>query len=188
MPERWFRFSFDVVRVVYMNQVYKFFLAVVLAAAILPASAEILSMASDLQRDGVVSKRGGMPIMVFYMSTSCSYCDEVKDLYLEPMVHSGQYNGRLIIRMVDTEGIEYLRDFGGKRMDHEDFADDQGASFTPVLKFYNYKGDELVPELLGYSSPDFYLAYLESAIETSIDMLHPPAKTTNASIDGVYQH
>ena len=100
-----------------MNRVYKFFLAVVLAVALLPASAEILPMASDLQRDGVASKRGGMPIMVFYMSTSCSYCDEVKDLYLEPMVSSGQYNGRLIIRMVDTEGTEYLRDFGGKRMD-----------------------------------------------------------------------
>ena len=162
-----------------MNRVQQILLAALFAVLALPASAEILPRASDLQRDGVTSKRSGMPIMVFYMSTGCSYCEDVKDLYLEPMVRSGQYNGRLIIRMVDIDGSDYLRDFRGKRMDHEEFADDQGASFTPLLKFYDYKGDELVPELLGYTSPDFYLAYLESAIEISINKLRPRTKTAN---------
>jgi len=145
----------------------------------LPAWAEILPLASDLRQDGKISERDGTPIVIFYMSTSCAYCEEVRELYLEPMVRSGQYKGRLMIRMVDIEGSEYLRDFSGKRMDHEEFADDQDASFTPVLKFYDHKGKELVPELLGYSSPDFYLAYLESAIETSINKLRSHTRTAN---------
>ncbi len=164
-----------------MQRIHQIVLALIMAATSFSVCADSLPLAADLQRDGVESKRNGMPIMVFYMSTSCPYCEEVLDIYLEPMMNSGQYDGRLIIRMVDIEGSNYLRDFGGKRMDHEDFADDQGAGFTPLLKFYDHKGDELVPELLGYTSPDFYLAYLEGAIERSIDKLRPPTKTAKAA-------
>lgn len=161
-----------------MNRIHLILLATLFAVMALPASADGLLLATNLQHDGVLSKRDGTPIMVFYMSDDCSYCEEVRDLYLEPMVDDKQYQGRLIIRMVNVEGIETLSDFHGKRMDHEEFADDQGASFTPVLKFYDYQGSELVPEVLGYSSPDFYLAYVEIAIEESIEKLRSRAKTT----------
>ncbi|MFV1998090.1 MAG: thioredoxin family protein [Acidiferrobacterales bacterium] len=164
-----------------MKRIHHLTLGLLFVLMAAPVWAEILPLASDLQQDGKTSERDGTPIMIFYMSTSCAYCEEVKDLYLEPMVRSGQYKGRLIIRMVDIEGSEYLSDFSGKRMDHEEFADDQGVSFTPVLKFYDHQGKELVPELLGYSSPDFYLAYLESAIETSISKLRPDSKTAKAN-------
>jgi len=160
-----------------MNRIYKLLLVTVFATFSLPVLADGLSLATNLQQDAASSKRNGAPIMVFYMSDDCPYCEEVRDLYLEPMVSSGQYRDRLIIRMVDVDGAKYLSDFRGKRMDHEEFADDQGASFTPVLKFYDPDGNELVPEVLGYSSPDFYLAYLERAIETSIDKLRPRTKT-----------
>jgi len=164
-----------------MKMMRHLILGLMLFAPGMPVWADGLALASNLQHDGVESERGDMPIMVFYMSTSCPYCDEVKDLYLNPMVQSGQYDGRLIIRMVDTEGGDSLRDFHGKRMDHEQFADSEGASLTPVLKFYDHTGAELVPEVLGYTSPDFYLAYLENAIETSISKPRPVTKTAKAS-------
>ncbi len=170
----------------FLKRLHQIVLGLFILVMALPVWAETLPLASDLQQDGVASKRDGTPIMVFYMSEDCPYCEEVKGLYLEPMVRSGQYHGRLIIRMVDTEGAEYLRDFHGKRMNHEEFADDQGASFTPVLKFYDYQGNELVPELLGYTSPDFYLAYLENAIETSINKLCPRTKTAQVKIKPVF--
>jgi len=182
-PVVWFRLSFGKKL---MKRIHHLVLGLLIALMAPPTWAENLPLASDLQQDGITSERDGMPVMIFYMSTSCPYCEEVKDLYLEPMVSSGQYSGRLIIRMVDTEGAEYLRDFGGKRMFHEEFANDQGASLTPVLKFYDHQGEELVPEVLGYSSPDFYLAYLESAIETSIEKLRPHTKTAKAKTNLVY--
>ena len=166
-----------------MNRIQQILLAALFAIMALHVSADGLILATNLQKDGAVSQRGGIPIMVFYMSVDCAYCEEVRGLYLEPMISSGQYKDRLIIRMVDIEGTKILRDFQGKRMDHEDFADDQGASFTPVLKFYNYQGEELVPELLGYSAPDFYLAYLESAIEASISKLRPRASTVKLTVN-----
>lgn len=165
-----------------MKRIHHLMLGLLFALMALPVWAENLPLASDLQQDGITSERDRIPIMVFFMSTDCPYCEEVKDLYLDPMVSSGQYSGRLIVRMVDTEGSDYLRDFSGKRMFHEEFADDQGASFTPVLKFYDHQGIELVPEMLGYSSPDFYLAYLESAIKTSINKLRPHTKTAKVDI------
>ncbi len=147
-------------------------LALVLGLSAAPAWSEGLPLVSDLKKDGQLSKSQGMPIMVFFMSNSCPYCEEVRELYLEPMHRDGEYRNELIIRMINIDSGDYMRDFNGKRTDHISFADSQGASFTPVIKFYDHRGNELVQEMLGYSSPDFYLAYLEVSIRGSIDKLN----------------
>lgn len=141
-------------------------------AAPLPAVATSATpLAVDLQADGRTARKSGRPVLVFFMSSSCPYCEEVRSLYLDPMVRSGSHDDRLIIRMVDISSATPLRDFAGRRVAHDEFADAHGASFTPVLKFFDDKGEELVPELLGYTSPDFYLFYLEQAIDRSVAAL-----------------
>ena len=135
-----------------------------------PAIAGGLPLVSNLQQDGRESDQSGKPIMVFYMSNSCPYCEEVRELYLEPMYREGEFRDSLIMRMVDIDGGDSMRDFSGKRTDHISFASAQGTSFTPVIKFYDSTGKELVPEMLGYL-PDFYLGFLEGSIRSSIDKL-----------------
>lgn len=141
--------------------------ALLLASFITPVFADGLPLVSNLQQDGRLSERTGKPIMIFYMSTSCPYCEEVRELYLEPMYRDRQYQDKLIIRMVDIDSGAYMNDFRGKLTDQISFASAEGASFTPVIKFYDASGKELVPEMLGYV-PDFYLGYLEASIRDSI--------------------
>lgn len=160
-------------------------LGLMLGAVMLPLSASDLPLVTDLQQDGRLSQSKAMPIMVFFMSKSCPYCEEVRTLYLEPMYRDGEFRDKVIMRVINVDSGDPMRDFKGKLTDHISFADSQGASFTPVIKFYDFRGTELVQEMLGYSTPDFYQAYLEGSIRGSIDKLKQRKTATTSGIPGI---
>ena len=130
-----------------------------------------LLTAGDLTRDARISKQDKKPILVFFTSESCPYCEIVRDLYLQPMQADKAYDNKVIIREVSIEGIGDMKNFQGERMDHETFADQEGATLTPVIRIYSPTGQLLTPELIGYSSPDFYLGFLEDSIEDARNKL-----------------
>ncbi len=136
-------------------------------------AAEVLPPARDFVADARVSGNGAAPILVFFTSESCPYCREVENLYLRPMQERGTYRGRLLIRTVEVGGAAPLTDFAGRQTTHGEFARRERVSFTPVIRLYGADGRELVPQLLGYTTPDFYLGYLEQAIEQAIARARP---------------
>ncbi len=143
--------------------------------------AEGLPYAKNLKVDAHEAAHERMPILVFFMSDSCPYCLEVEDLYLRPMYERGTYRGQLLIRAVDVGSARPLHDFVGERTDHETFAHDKGVYLTPIIRFYDPSGKELVPDLVGYTSPDFYAGFLEKAIADSIATLRARAVATGPS-------
>lgn len=130
-----------------------------------------LPWAEDLTADAARSAATGAAILIFYMSDDCPYCQQVEELYLEPMQQRRTYGARLLIRVVRTDGSEPLRDFTGQRTDHATFARRQGATFTPLIQLYGPNGTALTPPLIGYTSPDFYAGELEGRIDNAISRL-----------------
>jgi thioredoxin-related protein len=147
------------------------FLILLLPFTAMASSKHDLPKAADLQRDARESARQKVPIMVFFMSDDCSYCDSVSDLYLEPMYRNGLDKGRFILRTVDTAGYTQLRGFDGENLSHDTFASKQGVSFTPVIRFYDSRGREVAPEVIGFQVPELYGGYLDASIEESISAL-----------------
>jgi thioredoxin-related protein len=143
--------------------------ALLLAAAAHAAAS--LVPAGDLSADAREAARLNAPILVFYAEDGCSYCRTVEDLYLEPMQAGGQYAGRLLIRVVHTRRRAAMRDFAGRETSHAAFAASRGVNFTPAVHLYDAEGRDLVAPLVGYTTPDFYAGYLESAIERAQDVL-----------------
>lgn len=145
--------------------------AILLMAAVgaAPIAVAGLPPARDLAQDAEQARQKHMPIMVFYTSRTCPYCKEVHDLYLEPMHERGTYKGQVLFRVVEVTSGATVRDFHGKPTDHETFASREGAFITPIIRFYDHTGRELVPPIIGYTSEDFFAGELENAIETSID-------------------
>ncbi len=132
-----------------------------------------LSLAHDLAADG--SQSAATAILVFYMTDSCPYCQQVEELYLEPMQQRRTYGDRLLIRAVRADSAKPLRDFSGKQTDHESFARREGAYLTPLVRLYAPDGTALATPLLGYTSPDFYGGELEGRIEKAIAHVRPTA-------------
>ena len=148
----------------------------VLIVSLLPAmvsasSLDSLPPATDFQADAQLSKQQRIPILVFYMADDCPYCEAVGDLYLEPMYRNGLDKGRFILRTVKLDGGDYMRGFYGRKMRQEDFANQQGISFTPIIRLYDYRGYQLVPEIQGYQTPELFGGYLDTAIDKSIARL-----------------
>jgi len=148
-----------------------FLLFFMLPTVVAAANKDSLPTATDFQHDAKLSKQQHIPILVFYMADDCQYCDAVSDLYLEPMYRNGLNKGRFILRTVKLDGSGDLRGFYGKMMRQEDFANQQGVSFTPVIRLYDYRGFQLVPEIFGYQTPEMYGGYLDAAIDKSIAKL-----------------
>ena len=156
----------------------RLFSLIILMLSVMLAGAAELPLVTDLREDGREARRLGVPILVFFFADYCEYCEAVDDLYLQPMYGSGEYSSKILFRRVDIGGYKTIRDFKGRKIDHENFASREGASFAPIVRFYDADGNELVPELYGYSSPDFFAAFLEARIDDAVKNLHSE-KLTN---------
>jgi hypothetical protein len=64
-----------------------------------------------------------------------------------------------------------MRDFTGRELNSEEFAGSEGIRLTPTVRLYGADGRQLVPELVGYSSPHFYAGQLDQAIADALEKL-----------------
>lgn len=125
--------------------------------------------AEDFVADARTAQAEKKPIMVYFAAEFCGYCEMVSELYLRPLLEHEGLADKVLFRVVEVDSAgNQLRSFAGEDMDHKAFASRESASFTPIIKFYGPDGKELVPELMGYFSPDFYGLYLERAIDTAV--------------------
>ena len=55
-------------------------------------------VAHDLQQDGRQAQSRQLPIMLTFSADDCSYCELLEEDFLQPMLLSGEYGDRAIIR------------------------------------------------------------------------------------------
>lgn len=109
----------------------------------------------------------GLPLLLAFRADYCGFCKQLEAEYLQPMLTSGKYDTRILIRRFTLDNEESIVDFNGNKIDAEAFAARHDAALTPTVVFLNAEGKEVAERLLGYNSPDFYGAYLEEAIATA---------------------
>jgi thioredoxin-related protein len=132
------------------------------------ASDADLPVAYDLQNDARQAGREHLPLLIFFSAKSCHYCEDMRELFLAPMVARGDYAGKVIMREVQVESGLALRDFDGRKVSHADFAQRRGIFLTPQIRFLDPSGKELVPGLVGLSTPELFGGYLEEAIAAAL--------------------
>lgn len=125
----------------------------------------------DLQRDGLLSHQRQLPIMVVFSAHDCGFCVLLEEEFLKPMLISGEYDDRVIIRTLNIDGVETIRDFAGEHVDPYQFAKGEGIFVTPTIKFFDGDGNELAPRMIGINTVEMYGWYLDNAIASSLDML-----------------
>jgi hypothetical protein len=108
------------------------------ADAVLPASASLVA-------DAAAAVRSGKALVVLVNLEGCPYCHAVRRAYLAPLREQGQ-------PVVQVE----LKDM--RQM---------GIRMAPTVLFLGPGGREVAPRLVGYSSPDFYGAYLDERVQTA---------------------
>jgi len=128
---------------------------------------EVLPPAVDLRADAQTARAQRLPIVLFFHSKTCPFCREVEDLYLAPLQKENEKSLRFLLRTVEIGQTQPLVTFDGTRMDHRAYANRQGVTLVPHLRFLGPDGEALAPDLVGLTTRDFYGAYLESSIATA---------------------
>ncbi len=138
--------------------------------------------ATNLQQLARQAETGQLPILIEFSSSYCSYCEQLEEDFLKPMLISGDYSDRVIIRKLDIDAADYLVDFDGGRISAEDFADRYDVSLTPTVVLLGPQGVELTEKLIGLTTPDFYGGYLDAAIDASLGHMRNHAQPSTADM------
>jgi thioredoxin-related protein len=126
-----------------------------------------LPLAKDLSADGKLAAEKRVPLLLAIVAEHCTYCRLVETDFLKPMIISGQYKDKTLIRVLYIQDRQPIKDFDGSSVTPEALAAHYRVRFTPTVLFLGPDGKELAERLLGVSSVDFYGAYLDRGIDTA---------------------
>lgn len=118
-----------------------------------------------------VSERKRMPILLMFSANHCTYCVRLEEEFLKPMLRSGDYDDKVLIRKIRIDSYDKVRDFDGKRIAVDEFIDRYNVYVTPTVAFLDSSGNQLAPKRAGLTTPEFYGGYLDQSIEVALDML-----------------
>lgn len=144
--------------------------ALMIAAGVLFACPRVslaensLPLAHDLVDDAKTVERTGIPLIVMVSLTGCPHCELVRRTYLLPLLRDTTATHKPLIRQVEINSQDMLRDFSGRTITNAEFATRYKIKIAPVVMFLDAKGQMLTDSLVGAMIPEFYGAYLDAAL------------------------
>ncbi len=76
---------------------------------------ELLSI-NDAQQEARLSEKQQLPILIMFGTESCPFCHLLKDDFLIPMIISGDYTDKVILRQVYVEEGADIISFSGTKI------------------------------------------------------------------------
>ena len=144
-------------------------LSLVVAAAV-RAEVSILP-AHDLAADGRDARERGVAILLVFSADHCPYCERLEENIIRPLLISGDYDNKVVVRKVDLGRGAELRDFDGDRRSPRDLAARYRATLTPTVLLVDAEGKPLVPRIRGINTIDYYWETLDGSIDQALAKL-----------------
>ncbi|MCP4188556.1 MAG: thioredoxin fold domain-containing protein [Gammaproteobacteria bacterium] len=107
-------------------------------------------------------------IMLEVSATYCSYCLKLEEEIIKPMLRSGDYDARVLIRKFDIDGFSESRDFSGSPITSAGLAQRWGIKVTPTIIFLNGQNQEVSERILGVNSLDYFGGFVDNAIDLGL--------------------
>jgi thioredoxin-related protein len=141
-----------------------------------PAVASVdVPYGTDLQQDGHEARDRKLPILLVFSAVACTYCRQLEDEFLEPMLISGEYTDKVIIRRLLLDIGQHPTDFDGVQRDATSIATRYRAWVTPTIVFVDGTGREVAERITGINTPELFGGYLDACIDTALLMIRDPA-------------
>jgi hypothetical protein len=131
-------------------------------------------LATNLQAQALQAENAHAVLVVFFSNPDCPYCRHVENTYLKSLHHDGKTRSGQAVRVIkiNQSSPHRLIDFHGKVTRHDQFSSTQKVSFVPVVAFYHADGKPAHQPIIGALIDDFYLGYLENAIDSIAQQVH----------------
>lgn len=132
------------------------------------AESDDIPKALDLQKDGLTAHEKGIPILLEFTMHGCPFCLEIEEEVLVPMIGSGKYDHKVLVRNVKIDDEKEIIDFNGESISYEDLASRYNIHVVPTLVLVHGNGKAMGLDMVGVTTIDFYGAYLDQAIEKAL--------------------
>ena len=132
-------------------------------------------VAHDLQQEGRQAQSLQLPIMLTFSADDCSYCELLEEDFLQPMLLSGEYGDRAIIRKLILDDGSSVSDFSGRDIEATRLSDQYRVFVTPTILFIDGEGRELAERIVGINTPELFGGYLDACIDTALASIRNPA-------------
>lgn len=156
-------------------KVLAFALAALGQPALSPAAPPEVVESHDLKADASTAQARSLPILLSFTSSTCGYCEQLEEWFLKPMLISGDYDDKILIRKVIIDDADTLVDFDGSRVDADRLASRYRVTVVPTVLFLDAGGRELTDRMVGINTLEFYGGYLDNNIHTALDQVRDAA-------------
>ena len=129
-----------------------------------------LPVVTDFTIEAKEAQAKQVPILILFMSDSCHYCETVLNDFLLPMQRDPAFDNKVILRQIETSSKDKLIDFNGKTTNHRSFSSKNDALLVPTVILFDSHG-QVLASIVGLLTVDFYYAYLENAINESLEKI-----------------
>lgn len=147
------------------------FIVASMFGAYLMATEVFIAEINDLQIEARLSEKKSVPILLMVAADHCPYCGIVEEDFLKPMIISGDYEEKVLIRKLDLDTQGSVVDFAGETIDSSELASRYDIDVTPTVLFLDGNGRQLAKRMVGLSTPDYYGYYLDEAIDKALGKL-----------------
>ncbi|MFK5894067.1 MAG: thioredoxin fold domain-containing protein [Pseudomonadota bacterium] len=150
----------------------KFYLLTSLFSCLLLTQITIASTIQIKQIENIkiasqLAKEKKLPLLILFSMTHCPFCVLIKENFLIPMMISGDYNDKVIIREINIEENLEIIGLSGKQQASYRFANNMGVSLYPTMIFVDYQGCKLVDSIEGINTPSLFGGRIDDAIDTA---------------------
>lgn len=130
-----------------------------------------VQISTNLYQDAQLAQQKGVPLVVMFSQDGCIYCTIVREDFLKPMLISGEYENKAIIREMKIDSFEEVRNFDGKMIPVDQLATFYRAYLTPTVIVFDSTGKPH-HRILGLVNEHYYSSELDAGIEKAYDYIH----------------
>ncbi len=110
-------------------------------------------------------KEKNLGLVLMLHAEHCPYCILMENEILSPMIKSGEYDKKVIIRKLQIDEARDVVDFSGKTVEPSDISGKYNAFVTPTLVFLDHQGNERIKQMVGINTVEMFGAYLDIEID-----------------------
>jgi thioredoxin-related protein len=136
---------------------------IMLLISLSQANPREIPQVTNLQMDARAAQAQQVPLLLMFSFHHCPFCAVVREEFLEPMKISGDYEDKVLMRIIDMDGSDLI-DFDGKRIPTSNLSQRYDVNLGPTVILVNVRGELLAEPLVGITTKDFYGGYLDEAI------------------------
>jgi thioredoxin-related protein len=159
----------------FQTVLYAFAFLVIDCGLSLKAHAAGLPAVKDFRIEAKDAQSRQVPILVLFMSDSCPYCEIVLEDFLLPMQRDPAFKDKVILRQIETSSHAKMIDFDGNITTQNGFASKRKVMGVPQVYLFDSNG-KVLTSIVGLLTQDFYYAYLDDAINSSLARIRENAK------------